>query len=131
MFFYNYKYYNTTYIYYTLVTYEDGQKEFIKTEGDLEGCVEANADSTYINSKYNCTKCSLGYIPYYNKFFDRVICQNMKAKIKRSYNYSQEMFDQAEEKVNVWVKSPADLFSFGTVILLSTILMFGDFISPL
>ena len=99
--YYNYKYYNITYIYYTLVTYEDGQKEFIKTEGELEGCVEANADSTYINSKYNCTKCSLGYIPYYNKFFGRIICQNMKAKIKRSYNYSQEMFDQAEEKVNV------------------------------
>ena len=58
------KFYNTTYTYYTLVTYENGQKEYIKMEGDLEGCVEANADSTYINSKYNCTKCSLGYIPY-------------------------------------------------------------------
>ena len=102
------KFYNTTYTYYTLVTYENGQKEYIKMEGDLEGCVEANADSTYINSKYNCTKCSLGYIPYYNKFFGRIICQNMKAKIIRSHNFSQEMFDQAEDKANVTEEKTCD-----------------------
>ena len=47
--------------YFTLVIYENGEKEYIERKGDLEGCSEAKADTKYINSKYNCTKCLEGY----------------------------------------------------------------------
>ena len=65
----------------------------------MEGCVQAFANTTYINSKYNCTKCSFMYIPYYNKFFDRIICQNIKAKIIRENSISYDIFKEATDKV--------------------------------
>jgi uncharacterized protein YneF (UPF0154 family) len=84
---------------YTLVTYENGEKEFIETKGDLEGCAEAIANTTYVNSKYNCTKCTFMYVPYYSKYFDRIICQNVKAKVKKENVISSEAFNETSEKV--------------------------------
>ena len=68
------------------------EKEYVNREGDLIGCVEAIANTTYINSKYNCTKCSAMYIPYYSKYFDRIICQNVKAKIIKEYSISYDLY---------------------------------------
>ena len=84
---------------FTLVTNENGQTEFIETKGDLEGCVEAVANTTYTNSKYNCTKCSFMYVPYYNKYFGRIICQNIKDKIIRKNSISSEAFNETTDKI--------------------------------
>ena len=65
---------------FILVTNENGEKEYVINKGDLTGCVEAVANTTYIKSKYNCYRCSIIYAPYYSKYFDRIICQNIKAK---------------------------------------------------
>ena len=84
---------------YALVTYENNLTEFIEAKGDLEGCSEAIAERTYVNPKYNCTKCSFMYIPYYNKFYDRIICQNIKGKLMREHEISFENFNQDPDKV--------------------------------
>ena len=94
-----YDYNKGKYLNFTLVINENGDKEFIEAIKDLEGCVQAFANTTYINSKYNCTKCSFMYIPYYNKFFDRIICQNIKAKIIRENSISYDIFKEATDKV--------------------------------
>ena len=72
---------------FTLVIYENNEKEYIEAKGDLEGCVEAKADTKYINNIYNCTKSSFMYTPYFSKFFGRIICQNIKAKIIRKFHF--------------------------------------------
>ena len=84
---------------FTLVTYENGEKEYIIANGDLTGCVEAKVNTRFINSKYNCTKCSLMYTPYYSKFFDRMICQNIKAKIIKENEIDSELFKEVKESV--------------------------------
>ncbi len=98
---YYYQYYSEDNIRrnYTLVTYENNQTEFIEAKGDLEGCSEAVAESTYVNPKYNCTKCTFMYVPYYNKFYDRIICQNIKGKILRENEISFDNFKQDPDKV--------------------------------
>ena len=85
---------------YIIITNENGDKQYIESKGELIGCVEAVENTTYINSKYNCTKCSFMYIPYFNKYFDRIICQNIKGPIMKEHNISFELFDVTKEKVN-------------------------------
>ena len=55
--------------------------------------------SDYINSEYNCTKCSFMYTPYFSKFFGRIICQNIKAKIIKENSISYDLFNQVKDKV--------------------------------
>ena len=85
--------------YFTLVTNENAEKEYIYTEGDLLGCVEANANTTYVNSKYDCTKCSLMYVPFYSKFFERNICQNIKEKIIKESVISYDLYNYTNDKI--------------------------------
>ena len=85
---------------YTLVIYENNEKEYVYPEGDLTGCVEAKANTTFIYSKYDCTNCSLMYIPFYSKFFDRIICQNVKGKIIKENEISYDLYNFVKEKVN-------------------------------
>ena len=85
---------------FILVTNENDEVEYVNNKGDLIGCVEAVANTTYINSKYNCTKCSFMYALYFSKYFDRIICQNVKAKIIKEYSISYDLYDQVKEKVN-------------------------------
>ena len=40
------------------------------------------------------------YIPYFSKYFDRIICQNIKGPIMKEHNISFELFDVTKEKVN-------------------------------
>ena len=82
---------------FTLITYENGEKEFVETEGDLTGCTETMANTTYLKVKYNCTKCSFMYILYYGKFFERYICQNMKNKIIKENQISYDNFNITEK----------------------------------
>ena len=64
---------------------------------ELEGCTEANADTTYLNNNYNCTNCSLGYISYYSRFFKRRICQNVYENITRKKDeFDSTIFDDVE-----------------------------------
>ena len=93
-----YNYYNRTN--YTLVIYENNDTEFVETKGDLEGCAEAKANTTFINSKYNCTKCTFMYVPYFNKFYDRIICQSVKNKITRQHNISLDLYYENKDKIN-------------------------------
>ena len=39
------------------------------------------------------------YVPYYNKFFGRIICQNIKAKIIRENSISYDIFKEETDKV--------------------------------
>ena len=78
---------------YILITYETGEKKFEKKVYNygLNGCVEAIANTTYYDTKYNCTKCSFKYIPYYSDYYERYICQYLENNIvkeKNEYYYS-------------------------------------------
>ena len=95
-------------VYDLLITTESGAK-FCETPLDynypwiespnyeLEGCTEANADTTYINNNYNCTNCSIGYISYYSRFLKRKICQNVYDKIIRTKDqFDSNIFNDVE-----------------------------------
>ena len=84
-----------------LVTIEDGAKLCLEAKGELENCKEATADTTYVKNLYNCTSCSDNYIPYYSKFYGRMICQNIYGEIEEKKNISLENFmyeDSKDEK---------------------------------
>ena len=68
---------------YTLVTYDNEKKEkdYIKSTGPLLNCIEATANTEYLENKYDCTRCSSMYIPFYSKFYERIICQDLKSGI--------------------------------------------------
>ena len=85
---------------FVLVTNENGEKEYIEDKINLVGCVEAVANTTFINTKYNCTKCSSMYIPYFSKYFDRIICQNIKEKIIKENSISYSLYNKVKDKVN-------------------------------
>ena len=87
-----------------LITYENGEKEYIDPDYNKEllGCVEATANTYYINTKYNCTKCSNKYIPYYNKFYDRIICQNINSKILKEKEFNFSIFNSITETVKAF-----------------------------
>jgi hypothetical protein len=87
-----------------LITNENGEKEYIDKDNneDLIGCAEATADTLYINSKYNCTKCSRMYIPYYSKFYERIICQNINSKILKEKEFNFSIFNSITESVKAF-----------------------------
>ena len=58
--------------------------------------MEANANTTYINPLYNCTSCSFNYFPYYSKFFETKICQNIYSEIITEKEISLEPFKYVE-----------------------------------
>ena len=83
----------------TLVKNENDDTYYIQNNGDLLGCIEAIENTTFISSKFNCTKCSKMYISIYDKFFDRIICQNIKGAIIKEKEISYEIFKNVEDKV--------------------------------
>jgi len=90
-------------IQFTLVTYESGQTEFLAAKNELEGCISANANTTYNKTSFNCNKCYYGYALYYSKFFGRYICQNIKGGVIRKKEISEdieEIYQKIDEKVN-------------------------------
>ena len=87
--------------FFTLVTYENNQKKFLEAKGELEGCTEADGDTTYIKTVYNCNKCSFGYALYFSRFYGRFICQNIKMKITRKKDISLDLFEDIDIKVQI------------------------------
>jgi hypothetical protein len=79
-----------------LVRNEDNIKYCkLKNDPNIKFCTEANSNTYYINTLYNCTKCSYNFLPYYSEFFDRKICQNIFEEIitekKYLWNYMKEL----------------------------------------
>ena len=73
-----------------LISIESGAKFCMEPFGELEGCKEAIANTTFINNQYNCIACDLNYISYYSKFYNRKICQNISSKIMKEKDISFE-----------------------------------------
>ena len=63
-----------------LVTSDTGAKFCTEKAGELAGCTEVFANTTYLNNVYNCTYCDKGFISYYNIFFEKITCQNVREK---------------------------------------------------
>ena len=85
------------YSYQTLVSYDFGLNDCIYNFGeDLQGCLEANVSTKYINTLYNCSACEIYYLPYYSKFYQRNICQYVFEKIKKKKNISLDIFEEQE-----------------------------------
>ena len=84
--------------YYTLVSIENNVNLCISNEQiqEIKHCSKANADTTYINPVYNCTNCLVNFLPYYSKFFERKICQNIFDKITTKKEISLEKYSNIE-----------------------------------
>ena len=108
----NYYYYDFDYIYYDNYFYnyiynyslieeseddyysnyimvkEDNVKFCVqKYEYGIENCLEADADTTYVKTKYDCSSCTQNYLPYKSKFFGRYICQNIYQNIIKNKTF--------------------------------------------
>ena len=81
---------------YLLISSENNIKFCIYPEEEIQYCKEVNANTTYINSIYNCTSCSVNHIPYDSKFFERRICQNIFDEIKKEKEINLEQFETEE-----------------------------------
>ena len=68
----------------------------VEPKGELEGCKEAYANTTYINDIYNCNNCSMNYLSYYSLFFNRKICQNIYQDIIKRKELTNNAFDEIE-----------------------------------
>ena len=80
-----------------LVSTENNVKYCIyKDDKEIKNCREANIDTTYINSFYNCTNCEINFIPYKSKFFGRTICQNIFENITKKKEISLEKYEGVE-----------------------------------
>ena len=80
-----------------LVSYDFGIKDCIpKYTPGLENCLEANASTKYLNTLYNCSACDIHFLPYYSKFYQRNICQNIFEKIVKKNNISLDIFEGQE-----------------------------------
>ena len=79
-----------------LVTSDTGAKFCAPKQGELAGCTEVYANTTYLNDVYNCTNCDLGYISYYNIFFEKIMCQNIREKPIKLREIDSTIFNDVE-----------------------------------
>ena len=69
---------------------------------EFNQCLEANITSTYYyRTIYNCTSCQHGYWPYYSKFYDREICQNINDENIDKREISMGKYDREDDSVPV------------------------------
>ena len=95
------EYYNRIH-YFTLVINEKDEMEFVKREGELKNCIEARANTTFINSKYNCTKCLHGSNLFFNKLYGLNICQNIIVNdTAEEKEFPYDLFNKAKERKKV------------------------------
>ena len=83
---------------YLLVATENNLK-YCKYKGnydEIKYCTEANIDTTYVNSLYNCTNCILNFIPYDSKFYGRKICQNIFEQVTKKKEISLAKYEGIE-----------------------------------
>ena len=64
----------------------------------LENCLEINSDSYYLKPDYNCTNCTMNYIPFYVKYYQKQICQNIYEKITKKAEVDMDIFKDEESK---------------------------------
>ena len=81
---------------YLLVSIENNAKLCKLKEEELKYCNETNANTTYINDKYNCSSCLINFLPFYSRFFERKICQNVNDKIITKKEISFNQFENVE-----------------------------------
>ena len=81
---------------YLLVSIENDAKLWALKEKELEYCKETTANTTYINDKYNCTSCTLNYLPFYNRFYEEKIYQNINDKIITAKEITYYQFENVE-----------------------------------
>ena len=79
-----------------LITSDTGAKFCKSKEGELAGCTEVYADTNYLNDVYNCTYCDIGYISYYNNFFEKTTCQNIHIRPDKIKEISNDAFNPEE-----------------------------------
>jgi len=85
---------------------DTGAQFCIEPIGELEGCVaEAKADTSYSNTLYNCTQCSLNYLLYASKYYKRKICQSLFGDIDEIKDLSYLNLDDDELMENIERKS--------------------------
>ena len=65
-------------------------------EEEIKYSTEAKSDTSYVNTVYNCTNCSLNFLPYYSKFYGRKICQNIFDKVITKKEISETKFEGVE-----------------------------------
>ena len=93
-----------------LVDAENGTKFCEKKKYELEGCLKATANTSYLNTQYNCSECEIGYIPYYSRFFKRKICQYIYEDIIKFKEFDSEAFNDDVEYMNSTNNSCSDKF---------------------
>ena len=92
-----------------LITSDTGAKFCESKSGELAGCSEVYADTTYLNNIYNCTYCDIGYISYYNIFFEKIICQNIQYKPDKIREIDSTIFDPDNvEHVNATINGTCE-----------------------
>ena len=79
-----------------LIESDTGAKFCASKTGELAGCTEAYADTTYLNNVYNCTYCDLGYISYYNIFFEKITCQDIRYRPEKEREFDSTIFNPEE-----------------------------------
>ena len=79
-----------------LVTSDTGAKFCAAKEGELVGCREVYADTSYLNNVYNCTYCDVGFISYYNIFFEKITCQDIHTPPDKIREIDSTIFDPDE-----------------------------------
>jgi len=89
-----------------LIVTENGAQFCSEPIGELEGCIEAKADTTYSHILYNCTQCSLNYLDYYSRYYKRRICQSIDGDIDVIKDLSYMNLDD-EELMKEINKEPA------------------------
>ena len=104
---------NDNYQEYILVKVENinicvSKSKYIK---GLENCLEEEADTTFIKTKFNCKICEKDYLPYYSKFYERYICQNIYNDIERSQRINLTQFQDVENMTSTNGNCPNTFFT--------------------
>ena len=81
---------------------QEGNINFCVPYSDKEKFLSATVDTTYTINKYNCTSCSMNYVPYYSNYYERYICQSVFEEIKKSQNnnYNNYWRDSGIKAIN-------------------------------
>ena len=88
--------YNYFYMDYLLVREGDIGFCVEKYNEGLENCLEADANTTFIRTKYNCKSCIINHLPYNSSFFGRTICHNIYEDIIRNNSLYIEPFPDTD-----------------------------------
>ena len=83
---------------FALIMNENNDIQYLENDGELKHCVEAKENTSFIESKYNCTKCLSIAIPYYSRYYERIICKNIQDQTNEKELISYEIYNQTQDK---------------------------------